>query len=94
MVQETAVLLLDFLQLKGPVSLGRGNGPLFCFQDFNAATRDVAAFSTLRFCRSLLEIGALRRATGSGREGCSGEESQPFGFIPIRSCFEDFIDSL
>lgn len=85
MVQETAVLLLDFLQLKGPVSLGK-RAP-FCFQDFNAATRDVAAFSTLRFCRSLLEIGALRRATGSGREGCSGEESQPFGFLLVRSRF-------
>lgn len=52
-----------------------------------ATTRDVAAFSTLRFYRSLLEIGALRRATGSGKEGCSGEESQPVGFILIRSCF-------
>jgi len=28
-VQEAAVLLLEFLQLKGPVSLGWGNGPLF-----------------------------------------------------------------
>lgn len=29
MVQEAAVLLLEFLQLKRPVSLGWGNGPLF-----------------------------------------------------------------
>lgn len=29
MVQEAAVLLLDFLKLKRPVSLGGGNGPLF-----------------------------------------------------------------
>ena len=28
-VQEAAVLLLEFLQLKRPVSLGWGNGPLF-----------------------------------------------------------------
>lgn len=53
-----------------------------------AATRDVAAFSTLRFYRSLLEIGALQRAIGSGNaEGRSGGESQPVGFIRMRSCF-------
>ena len=52
------------------------------------ATWDVAVFSSLRFYRSPLEMGPLRRAGERGNaEGRFGRESQSVGFILIRSCF-------